>query len=245
MAWLGRKGKFDMATMTHTVQTMPPLPLLESGDHLDQATFHALYKATPPAFRAELIGGVVIVSSPLGPAHGAYHALVMGWLTNYWVATPGTQARDNTTAILGESSEPQPDGALIIEPACGGRTGLSEDGYAAGPPELIVEVASSSASIDLHAKRDDYEQAGVLEYVVVVLRQRRLRWFAWRDGAYQELSADADGIYRSRVFPGLWLHADALLRLDGAQVMEVLRQGLATPEHVAFVQLLQQRRTAS
>jgi len=143
------------------------------------------------------------------------------------------------TTILGEASEPQPDGALLIDPAAGGQTGLSEDGYLTGPPELIVEVASSNASIDLHAKRRDYEQAGVLEYVVVVLRQRVVRWFVLQDGAYQEMWVDADGIFRSRVFPGLWLHAHALLQLDGATVIEVLRQGLATPEHSAFVQRLQ------
>jgi Uma2 family endonuclease len=107
---------------------------------------------------------------------------------------------------------------------------------------LIVEVASSSASIDLHAKRRDYERAGVLEYVVVVLRQRLVRWFVLPAGAYADMAADTDGIFRSRVFPGLWLHADALLRLDGAQVMEVLQQGLAAPEHTAFVQQLQTRR---
>jgi hypothetical protein len=48
-----------------------------------------------------------------------------------------------------------------------------------------------------------------------------------------------DGIFRSRVFPGLWLHANALLQLDGVTVMDVLRQGLATPERAAFVQRLQ------
>jgi Uma2 family endonuclease len=165
----------------------------------------------------------------------------MGWLTTYWVATPGTQALDNATTILGETSEPQPDGALIIDPAAGGQTGLSEDGYATGPPELIVEVASSSASIDLHAKRRDYEQAGVREYVVVVVRQRLIRWFVWQQGAYHDMAADADGIFRSRIFPGLWLHAEALLQLNGGQVMDVLRQGLATPEHAAFVQQLQPR----
>ena len=137
------------------------------------------------------------------------------------------------------ASEPQPDAALIIEPACGGQTGLSLDGYVTGAPELVVEVASSSAAIDLHAKRRDYEQAGVREYVVVVLRQRAVRWFVWQGGAYQEVVPDADGSFRSQVFPGLWLHAEALLQLNGAQVMDVLRQGLATPEHAAFVQQLQ------
>jgi Uma2 family endonuclease len=230
-----------MATISHATPVKLRIPPLEAGDHLDQPTFHERYEAMPPAFRAELIGGVVLVPSPLSQGHGFYHALVMAWLVNYWIATPGTKAGDNMTTILGETSEPQPDGTLIIDPAAGGQTGLSEDGYTIGPPELIVEVASSSVSIDLHAKRRDYEQAGVLEYVVVVLRQNIIWWFVLQDGAYQEMFADADGIFRSRVFPGLWLHVNALLQLDGVTVMDVLRQGLATPEHAAFVQQFQAR----
>lgn len=231
-----------MVTGSHAAQLKPRIPPLEAGDHLDQTTFHERYEAMPPAFRAELIGGMVIVPSPLAPGHALYHALVMAWLGNYWIATPGTQALDNVTTILGELSEPQPDGVLIIESASGGQTGLSEYGYMAGPPELIIEVASSSASIDLHAKRRDYERAGVLEYMVVVVRQLLIRWFVWQAGSYQDMAADTDGIFRSRAFPGLWLHADALLRLDGAQVMAVLQQGLAAPEHAAFVQQLRARR---
>jgi hypothetical protein len=46
----------------------------------------------------------------------------------------------------------------------------------------VREVASSSESIDLHRERRDYEQADVLEYVVVVLRQRVVRWFVLQDG---------------------------------------------------------------
>jgi Uma2 family endonuclease len=110
---------------------------------------------------------------------------------------------------------------------------------------LIVEVASSSESIDLHAKRRDYEQAGVLEYVVVVLRQRVVRWFVLQDGAYRDIEADANGLFKSRIFPGLWLDAPALLRRDGRQVMVTLQRGLETPEHTAFVQQLQTRRSAS
>jgi len=233
-----------MVTLSRTAQTLLRLPLVEAGDHLDQATFHERYKAMPPAFRAELIGGVVIVPSPLSWGHGVYHALVMTWLGNYCIATSGTLTADNITTILGETSEPQPDSVLIIEPAAGGQTGLSEDDYTTGPLELIVEVASSNASIDLHAKRRDYVQAGVLEYVVVVLRQQVIRWCILQNGTYQEVSS-ADGIFRSRIFPGLWLHANALLQLDGVTVTDVLRQGLATPEHAAFVQQLQERRATS
>ncbi len=216
-----------------------PVPTLEAGDHLDQATFHQRYKAMPSGFRAELIGGIVIVPSPLKPEHGEYHALVMMWLGNYWVATPGTRVRDNATAILSHNSEPQPDAALVIDPTRGGQTGYSEDGYATGPPELIVEIASSSESMDLNAKRQDYEQAGVLEYVVVVLRQHVVRWFRLQEGVYQEMALPANGIFKSDVFPGLWLDAEALLQLNGAAVMGTLSQGLATPEHEDFVQHLQ------
>ncbi len=107
------------APAAHAVLPVPHLPPLEAGDHLDQATFHARYAAMPPNFRAELIGGVVFVPSPLRSEYGESHALVMGWLTNYWIATPGTSVRDNATAILGDDSEPQPDAALVIEPESG------------------------------------------------------------------------------------------------------------------------------
>ncbi len=217
------------------------MPRLEAGDSLDQVTFHERYQAMPSDFRAELIGGMVIVPSPLSSEHGQYHALIMGWLTNYWGATPGVRAQDNATTILGAISEPQPDGALVIDRARGGQTTLSDRGYTLGPPEFIVEVASSSESIDLNAKRHDYEHAGVLEYVVLVIRQQAVRWFVLRNGAYQEIEADADGIFKSTVFPGLWLDQEALCQLDVTQVMATLRQGLESPEHGTFVQQLQSR----
>jgi Uma2 family endonuclease len=229
----------------YTALRVPHLEPVEAGDHLDRVTFHERYKAMPSGFCAELIGGVVFVPSPLRSEHGEYHALIMGWLTQYWIATPGTRVRDNATAILNDFSEPQPDAALVIDPACGGQTGLSEDGYVTGPPELIVEVASSSASIALHAKRRDYERAGVLEYVVVVLQQRAVRWFVLQAGAYREVSAAEDSVFRSTIFPGLWLHTPALLQLHGQQIMDTLHQGLATPEHTTFVRQLQERRRTS
>ncbi len=214
------------------------IPRLEAGDCLDQATFHERYQAMPSDFRAELIGGMVIVPSPLSSEHGQYHALIMGWLTNYWGATPGVRAQDNATTILGETSEPQPDGALLIEAGHGGQTVLSDSGYTVGPPELIVEVASSSESIDLNAKRRDYERAGVLEYVVLAIRPQVVRWFVLRHGGYEEIEADAEGLFKSVVFPGLWLNQEALCQLDVTQVMATLHQGLASPEHGAFVQQL-------
>jgi Uma2 family endonuclease len=218
------------------------LPPLENGERLDQKTFHVRYEAMPEHVRAELIGGIVYMSSPLKPRHGRMHTRVMSWLANYEDATPGTEAYDNTTAILDEESEPQPDAYLIIAPEKGGQTHLNDEEYLEGAPELIAEVALSRQSIDLHAKRDDYERAGVREYVVIALRTNQVLWFVSRNGRFEDLAPGTDGILRSEVFPGLWLDPAALLRRDGARIREVLQQGLATPEHAAFVSRLAEGR---
>lgn len=214
-------------------QTM--LPPLVHGERLDQKTFHARYEAMPEGTRAELIGGIVYMPSPLRTPHARTHGRIMQWLCNYIDATPGTDSFDNATAILGEESEPQPDAYLIIAPEKGGQTRINEDEYLEGAPELIAEVAASTEHFDLHEKRDDYERAGVREYIVVALRQNRVYWFVSRNGRFEDLPLGADGIYRSEVFPGLWLDPAALLRRDAARLREVLQQGLAAPEHAAFV----------
>lgn len=217
---------------------VPEVPLLEAGDHLDQKTFHARYEAMPSHCRAELIEGIVYMPSPLKANHGKIHVEVLVWLAMYKVATPGTYALDNTTAILGPASEPQPDAALLILRECGGQTREDEEGYLVGPPELVVEVASSSVSYDLHSKRREYERAGVREYLVLILDEERAVWFARRAEGFVPLTPGDDGLWRSEMFPGLWLDAPALFRCDTRRVQDVLQQGLASAEHGGFVESL-------
>src|SRR5262249_15055194 len=141
--------------------------------------------------------------------------------------------------ILGPESEPQADACLLIFP--GGQTRENEEEYLVGAPEWVGEIASSSESLDLHQKKADYEQAGVREYVVVALRKKQVFWFVRRRGKFQETTPGKDGIYRSEVFPGLWLDPDAFLKRDRKRLLEILRQGLGTPEHAAFVAKLAAR----
>ena len=102
-------------------------------------------------------------------------------------------------------------------------------------PELIVEVAATSAQYDLHEKRNVYRRNGVLEYIVWRTFDKAMDYFALENSEYVRRSPDADGIYRSRVFPGLWLDAAALLNRDMAAVLKVAQQGIESPEHAAFI----------
>jgi Uma2 family endonuclease len=220
------------------------IPPLENGDHLTQETFHERYSAMPPDVNAELIGGIVYMASPVRRKHGRRSGKVCVWLDAYETETPGVEFYDNTTAILAEASEPQPDVALLISPECGGQTSVEND-YIVGAPELVVEVASATESYDLHLKLKDYERSGVREYVVVVLRQQRVLWFVNRGGRFEAVDVGADQLYRSETFPGLWLDPAALLRLDSKALRAALAQGLSTPEHQEFVQCLTAAREAN
>jgi Uma2 family endonuclease len=137
---------------------------------------------------------------------------------------------------LDEENEPQPDGMLLLDPACGGRASISSDDYVEGTPELILEVSASSASFDLHTKKAVYRRNGVSEYLVWRVLDRQIDWFAAHGDAFELLAPDELGILRSEVFPGLCLDAAALIRGDLAAVVAVLQQGIASPEHAAFLQ---------
>jgi len=220
-------------------------PWFENGERMDRKMFHERYLRTPEGYKAELIGGIVyVMASPLRIRHGRSDFDLTGWMFLYRASTPGTVGQANTTTILGDDSEPQPDSALLIRPDHGGQTrdGEGEDDYTYGPPELIVEVAVSSRAIDLNGKYLDYERAGVLEYVVADARNQAIHWFARQGNRFVPLEPSEDGLYRSRVFPGLWLDAEAFFRRDSAALLAALARGLASPEHAAFVAELQRRK---
>jgi len=112
---------------------------------------------------------------------------------------------------------------------------ISDDDYAEGAPELIIEVAASSASIDLHDKQHAYRRNGIREYIVWQIYSGRVNWWALHDDEYRPLAPDAAGVLKSEVFPGLWLHVPALLADDLAKVLMTLQQGIASDGHAAFV----------
>ena len=228
-------------SMTGTVpqKAMPKVLPLENGDRLTRHEFERRYQATGHIKKAELIEGVVYVASPLRfEPHAEPHSSIVGWLWVYRTATPNVRLGDNATVRLDMDNEPQPDALLRLDESVGGRSQISDDGYVEGAPELIVEVAASSASYDLGNKLNVYRRNQVQEYLVWQVYDQRLDWFRLSQGEYVLLQPDTDGIVRSEVFPGLWLAVPALLEGNLAQVLSVLQLGLATSEHAVFVEQL-------
>jgi Uma2 family endonuclease len=222
---------------TPVVEESETIPPLENGDRLSQPEFHDRYLAMPHVKKAELIEGIVYMPSPVrSRSHGQPHAAIVGWLSNYWVATAGVDLNDNATVFLDGDNEPQPDALLRIEN--GGNSQITEDDYIQGAPELIVEIAASTASKDLHDKKNAYRRNGVQEYIVWQINKQRLHWFRLEKGKYVSLQPDENGVICSIVFPGLWLAVPALLSEDLAQVMAVLQEGINSPEHAEFVGIL-------
>lgn len=171
-------------------------------------------------------------------SHANPHLSLVGWAATYIAATPGVEGGDNATLRLDNANRPQPDILLRIDRAHGGRSFIAPDDYLVGAPELIVEIAASSANYDMNAKKDAYARNGIQKYLVVLTYDRSVFWFALHEGEYIELQPDEQGILRSQVFPGLWLQPAALWANDLAGLLAVLQQGLASPEHTAFVDTL-------
>jgi Uma2 family endonuclease len=218
-------------------ETVPPL---EPGDRLTRAEFERRYDATPGLKKAELIEGVVYMPSPVRlHRHGRPHVHLAAWLGVYEAATPGVIAADNATVRLDLDNEPQPDALLLIDPARGGQARISDDDYIERAPELVAEVAASSVGFDLQTKLNVYRRNGVQEYLVWRVLDQQFDWFVLRADQFQPQAPDAEGLLRSEAFPGLWLDAAALLRGEMPRVLAVLQQGLASPEHEAFVARLQ------
>jgi Uma2 family endonuclease len=212
------------------------IPLLENGDRLTRDEFERRYAAMPDGVKAELIEGVVYMAAAVrAMSHGNPHALVIGWLAAYHAATPRTFIADNSTVRLDLDNEPQPDIVLCLNEAAGGQSRISEDDYIEGAPELVVEIAASSASYDLHAKLNMYRRNGVREYLVWQMYEDEFFWYRLEAGQYVAAVPNEQGLIESQVFPGLVLDVPALLARDLATVLAQLQRAIGSGSHQDFV----------
>ncbi len=235
-----------LPTVAHRPDRIAPL---ENGDRLTREVFHRRYEAMGRGVRAELVEGTVYlhnsghIPSPVSLEHFAPHAHLIVWAGMYCAKVPALLLVNDGSLLLDGNNEPQPDLFVAIREQFGGQTKLEWHGdkrYVAGAPELVGEVAASTATLDLHAKLRSYERNGAKEYLVALTHGRfEVRWLSLTDGHYQPIIPDAsDGLLKSRVFPGLWLDADALLAGDLPKLAIAVERGCATHEHAAFIKQL-------
>jgi Uma2 family endonuclease len=225
---------------TDPTPTAPPevIPPLRDGDRLTRAEFERRYNAMPGLNKAELVEGVVYMPSPVSDDHGTTHFDLITLMGMYRFATAGVVGSDNGSIRLEPESMPQPDLFLRILETHGGRSRRTADGYIAGGPELVVEVAVTNVNFDVTVKLPMYQRNGVREYVVWRVADQAVDWFILREGQYQRLPL-TEGVYRSEVLPGLWLDPVALVGGDVARLVQVVQRGIASPEHAGFLQRLQ------
>lgn len=216
-----------------------PHPPLQNGDRLTAGEFLRRFSTMPDVKKAELIDGIVYKASPVrAQQHGIPDSLLQGWLVYYSAHTPGTQVAGNSTVRFDADNVPQPDALLMIEADKGGQARIGADGYIHGAPELVVEIAASSAALDLHGKRDAYRRAGVKEYLVWRPTEKVVDWFVLEDESYVPLQPDTAGLLTSRCFPGLVLDVTALLQGDTATVLARLGKSLGRGAHRSWVKKL-------
>ncbi len=220
----------------------PAVPPLRNGDNLNRAEFIRRYDAMPADVKAELIEGVVYMPPPVNQGfHSGPHFDLVALLGIYKFATPGVVGGNDGSVFLDLDNLPQPDVFLMIAPGLGGGATVDADGYVVGPPELVIEVANTSADYDLHQKLAVYRRNGVPEYGVWRTLDAAFDFFRLRGGRYRRTPTPADGIVRSGSLPGLWLNVAALLAGDAARAAADVHRGLASPEHAAFVAKLRRR----
>lgn len=223
--------------MTRLLHTDPLL--FEPGDRMSREEFLDRWERMPELKNAELIDGIVYMPAPVSLAHGRKDGLFHAVLGVYAAKTPGCEFLPATTRMLLESA-PQPDAVLRILPEYGGRSGVRGK-FASGSPELAAEVVVSSRSYDLGPKLALYQRAEVPEYLAALNEEQRIEWRVLERGSYRLIQPDSAGIFRSQIFPGLWLDSAAFWKQDGTRLLTVLEQGLASEEHVRFLERLKPR----
>lgn len=210
------------------------LPPLQNGDRLDAQEFCRRWDVTPQLKHAELIGGEVYMNPPVSAgAHGKPHWQMNFWLGNYVVATDGLETISESSVHFGPQDLPQPDALLRIKEQFGGTSRMVHQELH-GTPELIVEVAASCASYDLHNKKEQYSSHGVQEYLVWVVRERKFVWFHLENGDFAQLPQAKNGVIKSQIFPGLWLDTKAMLADNWPKILETLRRGMETDDYRVF-----------
>jgi Uma2 family endonuclease len=200
----------------------PDYRLLHNGDRLRSDEFLRRYDRMPDLKEAELVEGTVFMGSPASYInHSRPDSLLQTWIGVYISQHPELEGGPNATVVLDTSTVVQPDLVLFRRQ---GSVKQYEQKLLTGVPEMVVEIAASSVSLDAGAKLVVYEKHRMQEYIVWRVLDGELD--IWRYSpetkSFEASYPDEDGLWSSQTFPGLVLDVPAALRYDRAAVLKPL-----------------------
>ena len=156
--------------------------------------------------RVELLEGVITEMAPQGTMH-AYYSDESG---DYLSELLGSRAkiREAKPITLGDSSEPEPDIA-VVQPL--GSIYLQQHPNA-GNVFWLIEYSDSSLAKDLGTKTKIYASAGIQEYWVVNIQEGVLIVFRLpKDGEYRSEQTLSGGTIAPVAFPDLSISVSRII----------------------------------
>ena len=153
-----------------------------------------------PPWRYERKNGRLVVMSPAGYEHQSVVEPFRNHLGAYKLANPGViqHVFQESWTSVGEETDRIPDLGVYLA----GGSGKLPDRV----PDLIFEIVSEGKKDrerDYDEKRNDYEQIGVKEYVIVDRFDRRLTVLRLIGDSFAESTLGPDETYTTPLLPGL------------------------------------------
>jgi Uma2 family endonuclease len=109
-----------------------------------------------------------------------------------------------------------------------------------GPADLAVEIVSpESVGRDRGDKFYEYAQGGVPEYWLIDPQRAQAEFYHLREGQYELMQPDEEGVYRSSVLPGFWLRVAWLWQEPLPTVEDVLLEVGGEPYARQWIERLQ------
>src|SRR6266545_3348224 len=166
-------------------------------------TFDEFLVLVPDGQKADLLDGVIHMASPDAPEAAEVNIFLIEVLSPFVRGRKLGKIYGPRSAFrLSDTYAPEPDLAFVRT----SRLHLWKRSYFQGPPDLAIEIVTAdSVERDTVLKRRAFEEAGIGEYWLVDLVQKRCAFLRLADGRYREADLEAGSIFRSGVLPGFWI----------------------------------------
>ena len=112
-----------------------------------------------------------------------------------------------------------------------------------GPPNFVLDVFGDDL-LDYEQRRDCFERARVIEYVVVQLKEP-VEWIWNRliNGKFSVIETAENELIMSTALPGLWISPQALKHRNWWAVMGAIERGVSRLGHHEFMDTIWNERT--